>query len=55
MTKEEHIKALAETAMDAVSMVSSPNYAHREAAAKAAIRKSAETGKYVDPETLLKD
>ena len=54
-TKAEHIEALEQTALAAVSMVGYANDEHRERAAKAAIRKSAETGRYVDPDTMLKE
>jgi hypothetical protein len=54
-TKAEHIRALEQTAQAAVSMVGYANYQHREAAAHRAVRKSAETGRYVDPDSLLEE
>ena len=55
ITKQMHIDALRATAMSAISYVGRANYSHREAAAKRAVAKSAETGKYVDPEKMEKD
>ncbi len=55
ITHKMRIEALMNTALSAISMVGYANYVHREKAAMLAVRLSAETGKYVDPETILED
>lgn len=52
ITKAAHIEALEQTSLAAVAYVGYANYEHRERAAMAAVRKSAETGRYIDPDTM---
>jgi hypothetical protein len=54
MNWKHRMKALEDTALAAVSFVGLANYSEREAAAKKAIRLSAETFEFVDPETCLR-
>lgn len=46
------IEALEQTALAAVAHVAYANYDHRERAANRAIRLSAQTGKYINPDSI---
>jgi predicted transcriptional regulator len=52
ITKAQHIDALLQTALAAISHVGLANYDHRERAARIAVLNAADKGKYFDPEKV---